>query len=620
MADKFNFKKQRAARVEQDNLVQQLQERVKRLDCIRAISDIAANPTAPLDEILQNIADIIPLGFRASKSLCACISIFNNTIKTANFKNCQSKLEADLTVDEKNPGKLEIGYSDSMPDQDSPFLEDEKNLLEAIALRVRTVIRNKILKDSLIKSEKRYRNLVESALVGIIQGNLNGDLLYANPTCLRIFGYKSLEEAISLRSMVRYLNPVDRKTIVKILEQTRNISSFEAECRTKKAEPVFLLISATLESNVITAMMMDITQRKRTDEALSKALEEIKAYRDRLEAENIHLRDEIKLKEEHEDIVARSDPMKYAMYRIMQVACSKVTVLITGETGTGKDVFARLLHRESDRRHKPMVTVNCASLPANLIESELFGREKGAFTGSTARQIGRFELANGGTIFLDEIGEMPIELQAKLLRVLESGEFERLGSPHTVKTNVRVVACTNRNLEDEIKKGRFRKDLFYRLNVFPVTLPPLRERKEDIPLLVKFYTDKFSISMGKKITVIPKSIMKILEDYSWPGNVRELINVIERGVILSNGPVLGLADPLDVNVADSSIGSTGVSLSNAQELIPPKCLAEVERDHILQAMRQTAWRVEGPHGAAHLLGINPSTLRGRIKKLGIKKS
>ena len=307
--------------------------------------------------------------------------------------------------------------------------------------------------------------------------------------------------------------------------------------------------------------------------------------------------------------------MKYAMHRIRQVARKKTTVILTGETGTGKGIFARFLHQESDRRDKPFVNVPCAGLPANLIESELFGREKGAFTGSTARQIGRFELAHRGTIFLDEIGELPIELQAKLLRVIEDGEFERLGSPHPVKVDARIIACTNRNLEEEIKNGRFRKDLFYRINAFPVTLPPLRERREDIPLLVGFFANRFSRSFGKRIGKIHPETMKALEDYAWPGNVRELINVIERAVILSHGPELRLAEQFTVSLVDSA----QENVPKGREAGQPKGLAEVERDHILQTLQRAGWRIEGQRGAAQLLGINPNTLRTRMRKLDIRR-
>jgi transcriptional regulator with GAF, ATPase, and Fis domain len=259
--------------------------------------------------------------------------------------------------------------------------------------------------------------------------------------------------------------------------------------------------------------------------------------------------------------------------------------------------------------------VNCAGLPANLIESELFGREKGAFTGSTTRQIGRFELADGGTIFLDEIGELPLDLQAKLLKVIESGEFERLGSPRMVKVDVRIVASTNRDIEEEVKKGLFRRDLFYRLNVFPITIPLLRERRLDIPLLVKFYVEKFNRVHLKGVKEIPRSAMQALENYSWPGNVRELINIVERAVIMNAGPELHFTENLPAGPPDPATEETpgGVKETGGKGLV------EIEREYILTTLRKIGWLIEGQNGAARLLGVKPSTLRSRMKKLGITR-
>jgi len=359
----------------------------------------------------------------------------------------------------------------------------------------------------------------------------------------------------------------------------------------------------------------EVQTRKETENELRSAIDTIKKLKDELEAENIYLRDEIEMKEGYGDIVGTSDPMKYAIHRIRQVACTNATVLLTGETGTGKGIFARFLHRESHRRDKPFVNVPCAGLPANLIESELFGREKGAFTGSTARQIGRFELAHSGTIFLDEIGELPVELQAKLLRVIEDGEFERLGSPYPVKVDVRIIASTNRNLDEEIRNGRFRKDLFYRLNAFPVTLPPLRQRREDILLLVKFFADRFGKGFGKRIEKISEEAMKAFQEYGWPGNVRELINVIERAVIVTHGSELRLTEELAAFHGDSAQENA----VEEREAHLPKRLAEAEREYILEALEGTGWRIEGQRGAAQLLGLNPSTLRTRMRKLNIRR-
>jgi formate hydrogenlyase transcriptional activator len=353
-------------------------------------------------------------------------------------------------------------------------------------------------------------------------------------------------------------------------------------------------------------LSQEIDEHKETDESLQAASAEIKLLKDRLQAENIYLQQEIAQEYNFGEIIGQSNAISYVFFRIEQVAPQDATVLLLGETGTGKGVVARAIHSRSARKERSMITVNCTAMPANLIESELFGREKGAFTGADARQMGRFELADRGTIFLDEIGEMPLELQSKLLRVIQDGEFERLGSPRTIKVNVRIIAASNRNLEEEIKCGRFREDLFYRLNVFPITIPPLRQRKEDIPLLVNHFVAKFNKKTGKKIATVSKETLDALKEYHWPGNVRELESVIERAVITSQGTALLVLDRFD------TCRKTGDE--SGEEV---KALAGIEHDHILQVLRKTGWRIEGPTGAAVLLGLNPSTLRARMRKYGI---
>ncbi|HUU80612.1 MAG TPA: sigma 54-interacting transcriptional regulator [Acidobacteriota bacterium] len=335
------------------------------------------------------------------------------------------------------------------------------------------------------------------------------------------------------------------------------------------------------------------------------ALFEIKKLKDQLEAEREYLQEEIKLEYNHENIIGQSDGLNYVLYKIEQIARSNTIVLVLGETGTGKELVARAIHGLSLRKGRALVKVNCSTLPSNLIESELFGHEKGAFTGAHSRHLGRFEVADGATLFLDEIGELPLELQPKLLRVVQDGEFERLGSSHTIKIDVRIIAATNRNLEEEVRKGRFRDDLWYRLNIFPITMPPLRDRLDDIPLLVDFYVKKISKRMGKSIEIIPTSVMNALQNYHWPGNVRELENILERAVINSSGPKLRLVDELKKPQKD---------LSTSQ-----KTLEAVERDHIVRILEQTQWKVSGKNGAAEILGLDRSTLRGRMRKLGILK-
>ncbi len=306
--------------------------------------------------------------------------------------------------------------------------------------------------------------------------------------------------------------------------------------------------------------------------------------------------------DDSETIVGESDGLRYVLSRAEQVSDTDATVLLFGETGTGKELIAHAIHRQSRRRDRPCGVVNCAALPGTLIESELFGRERGAYTGADASQAGRFELANRGTIFLDEIGELPLELQPKLLRVLQSGQIERLGSPRTIDVDVRIVAATNRNLSDEVRDGHFRRDLFYRLNVFPITLPSLRDRREDIPLLVRHLVDRLGRALRKRIDVIPPHVMHALEAYDWPGNIRELENVLQRSIIVSPGNTLTLGEAW---LAPGDNGPEGATL------------VEVERRHISQVLNGCHWRLEGAGGAAHVLGLKPSTLRSRMLKLGV---
>ncbi len=346
--------------------------------------------------------------------------------------------------------------------------------------------------------------------------------------------------------------------------------------------------------------------RKQKELEIQNAFQEIKKLKDQLEADCTYLREEIDFEHNAHNMIGQSDPLRHVFLKIEQIAPTDITVLILGETGTGKELVARALHSASHRKERPMVKVNCAALPANLIENELFGHEKGAFTNAQARQVGRFELADGNTLFLDEIGELPLEAQSKLLRVLQEGEFERLGSSRTIKVDVRIIAATNRNLEEEVKRGRFRQDLWYRLNVFPITVPPLRQRKEDIPLLVNGLVNKFSRKLGKTITRIPIDVMNILQGYHWPGNVRELENIIERAAVNTQGVSLELMDTLTPASPPVTVKTFHTTLE------------ETERNHIVQVLEETNWRISGPNGAALILGLNQSTLRYRMRKLGIQ--
>jgi PAS domain S-box-containing protein len=461
------------------------------------------------------------------------------------------------------------------------------------------------------ESEERYQTLVETMNEGFGVADERDVWTYVNEKFCKMSGF-SYDEIVG-HPVHEWLDEANRKIYDEQSMRRRKGEQepYEIAGIRKDGSTIHALVSPKPtfsedgEFKGSFAVFSDITERKKAEESLRYAFSEIRILKDRLEAENIYFRQEIKTRHHFDHIIGQSNAFKYVLYRAEQVASTNTTVLLLGETGTGKGLIAAAIHQMSPRKDRPLVTVNCAALPANLIESELFGREKGAFTGADTRQIGRFDLADGSTICLDEIGELPLEVQAKLLRVIQDGEFERLGSSRTIKVDVRIVATTNRNLEVEVRKGNFRQDLYYRLNVFPLTVPPLRQRKEDIPLLVQVFTERYAREHAKEIAAIPKETMNALKNYDWPGNVRELENVIERAVILCQSPVLQLADKLEDR-----------SVSPASGL---KTLEEMERDQILKTLTETRWRINGKNGAATILGLHPSTLRARMQKLGIRR-
>ncbi len=496
-------------------------------------------------------------------------------------------------------------------------VKDEQGNFIGFRASNRDITERKMAEEALIKSEESLEEAQRIAHLGNWNWNIVTNELHWSDEIYRIFGLKPNEFGASYDAFLKTVHPEDRKAVKEAVNNSLADPAVKYSIEHRVVWPDGSerivhergKVTFDSESNPIRMIgtVHDITELKKSEDALKKAYSEIKSLKDKLEAENIYLREEVRIERHYREIIGNSDPLKYVLFRVEQVAITDATVLILGETGTGKALIAHAIHNNSPRSEKPFVNVNCAALPANLIESELFGREKGAFTGAQDRQIGRFELANGGTIFLDEIGEMPLELQTKLLRVLQDGEFERLGSPHTIKVNVRVIASTNRDLKEDIKKGRFRQDLYYRLNVFPITLAPLRERKEDIPLLVNYFVEKYSKRMGKTIKTVSKADMRMLQAYSWPGNVRELENIIERAVIITQGSTLKIADNLEPLQPIEPAGTADEGMR------------DIERKHILKVLEQTRWRIEGKNGAAAILGLNPSTLRGRIRKLGINR-
>ena len=467
----------------------------------------------------------------------------------------------------------------------------------------------------IMESEARLALAAESAATGFWELDCTTNIFWATSQARKPFGYRP-DETISMERYEQSIHPEDLEKV----RQSRS-ESFE---KGKKVEIEYRISTGADSYKWICSMgqpyyhgdgtparmlgvNIDISTRKQLEEDLKKNLAEVELLKKQLEQENYYLREDLRFEQGFEDIIGQSKEFQAVLTAASQVASTAATVLLLGETGTGKGVIAHAIHQMSDRCDKPFVNVNCAALPPNLIESELFGREKGAFTGADARQSGRFEVANGGTIFLDEIGEMGLEMQAKLLRVLQEGEFERLGSPKTVKVDVRVIAATGRDLQNDVRSGRFRQDLFYRINVFPITIPPLRDRKDDIPLLAQHFVEKYCRKMGKDVDCLPKASLQKMLNYTWPGNVRELEHVIERSVIISSGNLLVLRDQC---FAMSPNASTDCILKDLQS---------IERHHILEVLSQTSWKIEGPGGAAAILNLHPSTLRFRLKKLGLKR-
>ena len=462
---------------------------------------------------------------------------------------------------------------------------------------------------------ERLRLATDAADAGLWGMELDTKSVWVTPKSRQLFNF-GRDEKLTYDSFLNRIHPEDREVVEQRVKQAvESGENLRIEYRIVHVDGSIRWIAAsgqryyrpTGESDRLMGVAIDISDRKQLESELEERLSEIIELKRRIENENLYLREELSMEKGFEKIVGESKAFKKVLMEAEQVAPTDATVLILGDTGTGKGIVANTIHKMSTRKNRPLVTVNCSALPQNLIESELFGREKGAFTGAHARQAGRFEVADGGTIFLDEIGEMPLVLQSKLLRVIQDGAFERLGSAKTVTVNVRVIAATSRNLKQEVRAGRFREDLYYRLHVFPISIPPLRQRTDDIIPLVQFFTQKYARKMGKQIESIPKALIKTFLEYDWPGNVRELEHVIERGVIIARGTSLQVAGHLK---------SSSPNGSNPDLL---KDLATAEREHILKVLHETGWKIEGPSGAASILKIHPSTLRFRIKKLGIHR-
>jgi formate hydrogenlyase transcriptional activator len=477
-------------------------------------------------------------------------------------------------------------------------------------------------------AEQRYRTVAEFTHDWEYWGRPDETFAYVSPSCLRVTGYTAEDF---------YRRPALINDVVVHEDRARWAEHSRLALSETQAAPPLEIRIVRADGEVrwidhvcapvtdrdgrflgLRGSNRDITDKKRSEEALRQALAEIERLRERLEADNTYLREQVEPEPGFEGIVGRSDALRYVLAKVQQVAPGTTTVLLQGETGVGKELFAHALHSLSPRRARPLVKLNCAALPPTLVESELFGHEKGAFTGAIAQRKGRFEIADGSTLLLDEVGELPLELQSKLLRVIQDGEFERVGGTTTIKVDVRLIAATNRRLDDEVKAGRFRQDLWYRLNVFPITVPPLRRRAEDIPLLARHLVEKHCRRLGRPVLELSVATLDELKGGEWLGNVRELESVIERAVIASPGPALRLADVRD-RAAGERRDARPVDGTEACGPSSAKTLDENEREHILATLERTAWRVQGAGGAAELLGINPSTLRSRMLKLGIPR-
>ena len=470
------------------------------------------------------------------------------------------------------------------------------------------------------ENEDRLRDLFDEAPIAYVHEGLDTRFIRANRAAMRILGVKPEEVPFTYGRSLTPDSPDAQRRLKDAFESVgrgTDTSGVVLELRRKDdGRPIFIQWwSKPDPSGTYTrTMFVDITDRIL-----------LEREQERLQAQNIYLREEIKSVHNFEEIIGSSPGLVDVLRHVRRVAPTDATVLILGETGTGKELIARATHSASNRADKPFIKINCAALPAGLIESELFGHERGAFSGAIQRRIGRFELANGGTIFLDEIGDVSGDVQVKLLRVLQEQEFERVGGNHTIKCDVRVIAATNRDLPSAVTGGAFRADLFYRLNVFPVKMPPLRDRAEDIPLLVQFFVQKYGPKVGRQVGGIEAQTIDRLLRYEWPGNIRELENIVERALILSSAPVLSIGEdvlPITTPVAARAPPTRAVAVGAvARHADPggPTDLNSVQRDHILSTLRQSDWIVEGKLGAAAKLGMKPATLRHRMKKLGISR-
>lgn len=464
---------------------------------------------------------------------------------------------------------------------------------------------------ALIEGDARLQMTIDCAGAGLWDMSIESGKVWTTAKMRELFRFAPGRE-LDYESFLNVIHPEDRDRVHQAVQHTMQAKTdLRIEYRILPPDGIIRWISARGgfvdgsfgKSGRVAGVSIDITERREAEERLRCTLQELQSLRQQLQQQNIYLKQEVKSLHGHTRIVGQSQALQRVLEQVAQVASTGSTVLLLGETGTGKELIASAIHESSPRSSHPMVCVNCSSIPTSLIESELFGREKGAYTGALSKQIGRFELANGSTLFLDEIGDLPPDIQVKLLRVLQEKQIERLGSPKGVPVDVRIIAATNLDLEQAVREGGFKQALYYRLNVFPITIPPLRERLTDIPALVSAFVDEFSTSMGKKIISVANESMDALQHYTWPGNVRELRNIIERAMIVTKGPKLWIEPP------GKAVATSTSSLT----------MEEIDREHILRVLEMTGWRVRGKSGAAEILGLKPTTLKSRMDKLGIRR-
>lgn len=497
-------------------------------------------------------------------------------------------------------GHLAVADVKPMPDEPTGM-----SIFRIFAARAAAELRRTRAEQCLIDSRARLSGVLTSAMDAIVLVDRDLVVRLFNPAAERVFRCEA--DAILGQSFERFFSASFNKTQIQKMfreDLTRDAMWAPEGLTALRADGEEFPVEATISPVQIgeeiwyTLIIRDINDRKQAEDELT-----------RVRDENRYLQEELRLKQEFEEIIGSSEAIHGVFKQVEQVAKTDATVLITGETGTGKELIARAIHERSARSDRPLIKLNCAALPSGLVESELFGHEKGAFTGALQRRVGRFELADGGTIFLDEIGEIEPEVQVRLLRVLQEREFERLGSGETIETNVRVIVATHRNLPDEVEAGRFREDLYYRLNVFPISIPPLRERAGDLEQLSEYFIEKFAQKIGRRVPSLSSRALAALRAYPWPGNVRELENVLERAVILSE------KERLDFDIDFVAGGRLGIGHESSDE-----SLDAVQRRHILEVLERTNWRIEGDGGAAGILGLHPNTLRSRMKKLEINRS